>query len=51
MLVELSLKDRLRAARRILFSSDDDVMLCSFCGQSRNHGGDIRTMLASRAAA
>ena len=33
MLVELSLKDRLRAARRILFSSGDDAMVCSFCGK------------------
>lgn len=32
MLVGLSLKDRLRAARRILFSSGDDSVVCGFCG-------------------
>ncbi|MES5099264.1 ClpX C4-type zinc finger protein [Agrobacterium sp. BA1120] len=35
---QLSIKDRLLAARRVLFGQGDNAVICSFCGKSRQDG-------------
>ncbi|MBP1878604.1 hypothetical protein G6L37_25110 [Agrobacterium rubi] len=35
---QLSIKDRLHAARRVLFGRSDNAVICSFCGKSRQDG-------------
>lgn len=36
--MKMSFKDRIGAARRALFATEDNAIICSFCGKNRNDG-------------